>query len=126
MVFLLHKLMGASQGEIHVSFLVQSSPFALWVFDIVLETLAFSVICRNFTLRNIPCSLVVMLEISLREACTGYEGAYTELRALLNTQSCFPHKSSTQIIIFLPIKRGIRCTLTSITVLCVWKRKRQV
>lgn len=24
-------------------------------------------------------------EISLTEACTGYEGAYTELRTLLNT-----------------------------------------
>lgn len=71
MVSLLHKLMGASQGEIHFSFLVQSSPFAPWVSDIVLEPLAFSVICRNFTLRNIPCYLLVMLEVSLKEACTG-------------------------------------------------------
>ena len=85
MVSLLHKLMGASQGEIHVSFLVQSSPFAPWVSDIVLESLTFSVICINFTLRNIPCYVLVMLETSLKEACTGYEGAYTELRVLLNT-----------------------------------------
>lgn len=85
MVSLLHKLMGASQGEIHVSFLVQSSPFAPWVFDIILEPLAFRVICINFRLRNIPCCLLVMLEISLKEACTGYEGAYTELKALINT-----------------------------------------
>ena len=85
MVSLLHKLMGASQGEIHVSCLVQSSPFAHGVFDIILEPLAFRVICINFRLRNIPCCLLVMLEISLKEACTGYEGAYTELKALINT-----------------------------------------
>lgn len=57
-------------------------PIGIWY---SLEPLAFSLICRNFTLRRIPCSLLVMLEISLTEACTGYEGAYTELRTLLNT-----------------------------------------
>lgn len=73
LVFLLHKFMGELQREIHISFLVQSSPFVPWAFDMALEPIIFSVICRNFIVKNILCSLLVMLEISLREACTGYE-----------------------------------------------------